>query len=189
MAIAWAIGAGMGLASLAGFRAFLPLAVFIFMARLGLVWGFQVEDTPFDFLMSNVAVAIVLSLAVLEVISTRSAALAAAERILRRPLAVVAGALLFAAALAGELPGWLYLFGVPAGLLIAFLGSYVYGGLTLLGQGRDPGPALDISVLFLSALTILLPPAGYALGLAIAWLSLRVRRLKKQKYKGLRVLA
>lgn len=189
MAIAWAIGVGIGLSALAGFRAFLPAAVFIFMARLGWAWGFQVQDTPFDFLQSNAAIAVLLLLAVLEVILTRAGSLASVERTLRRPLAAAAGALLFAAALAGEFPDWQHFLGIPAGLGIAFLGFYVYRGMMLVGEGRDPGPALDISVLVLSVLMMLLPPAGYAFGLVIIWLAIRVRRLKKMKYKGLRVLA
>lgn len=189
MAIAWAIGAGIGLSALAGFRAFLPVAVYILMARLGWVWGFEVEDTPFDFLQSNAAIAVLLALVVMEVIFTRVGSLAAVEKSLRLPLEAAAGAVLFSAAMAGEFPEWQHFLGIPAGLTLAMLGLYVYRGMLLVGEGRDPGPALDISVLFLSAIMMLLPPAGYALGLATVWLAFRVRRLKKMKFKGLRVLA
>jgi hypothetical protein len=189
MALAWAIGAGLGLSFLAGFRAFLPVAVFIFMARMGWVWGFEVQGTSFDFLQSNVAIVILAALVVVEVLFTRIGDLAVIERALRMPFAAAAGALLFSAALAGELSGWQHFLGIPLGLLAALLGFYVYRGLTLVGEGRDPGPALDISALVLSVLMMLVPPAGYVFALANLWLAVRVRRLKKMKYKGLRVLA
>lgn len=189
MGIAWAIGAGTGLSALAGFRAFLPLAVYMLMARMGWAWGFKVEDTPFNFLMSNVAIAILLVLVVVEVIITRITSLSAIERTLRLPLAAAAGALLFSASLSGEFPEWQHFLGIPAGLTAALLGFYVYRGLIHMGEGSDPGPALDISVIALSIITMLLPPAGYLLGIITVWLALRVRRLKKMKYKGLRVLA
>lgn len=189
MAIAWALGAATGISALAGFRAFLPMAVFIFMSRMGWAWGFKVQDTPFDFLQSSVAIGILLALVVLEIFFTRAGTLRAVEQTLRLPFAVVAGALLFAATMAGEFPGWEHFLGLPAGALLAALGYYSYRGLTQVGQGNDPGPALDVLVLLLSVTTILLPPAGYTLGVATLWMAVRVRRLRKMKYKGLRVLA
>ncbi|MBE0428630.1 MAG: DUF4126 family protein [Thermoleophilia bacterium] len=190
MAIAWAIGAGIGLSSLAGFRAFLPVAVFMFMSRLGWSWGIQVEGTSFDFLTSNLVIVILLALVVLEVLLTRVGSLVTLERMLRLPLAAAAGALLFTAALAGESAGSvLHFLGIPLGLGLAWLGYYVYRGLMHVGEGRDPGPALDLSVVVLSVLMMLLPPAGFFFGALTAWLALRVRKLKRMKYKGLRVLA
>jgi len=189
MAIAWALGAATGLSALAGFRAFVPITVFIFMSRVGWAWGFTVQDTPFDFLRSNAAIGILLALVVLEVLFTRVGGLVALERTLRLPFAVLSGALLFPAAISGELTGAANFLGVPAGILLAALGYYAYRGLTQVGEGRDPGPALDVSVLVLSVITMLLPPAGYLLGAATLWMAIRVRRLRKMKYKGLRVLA
>ena len=84
---------------------------------------------------------------------------------LRLPLAVVAGALVLSAAIAGEFPGAAHFVGIPAGVALALVGNYVSAGLVMIGEGRDPGPALDISVLFLSVLMMLLPPAGYVLAL------------------------
>jgi hypothetical protein len=188
MAVVWAIGAGTGLAGLAGFRAFLPLAVFMLMARLGWAWGFTVQDTPFEFLQSSAAILVLLGLVLVEVLLTRVAGLAQAERFLRLPLGILSGALVFSAALSGEL-GWEYALGIPGGIALALLGFYVYRGITLLGEGRDPGPALDLLVVLLSAVMMLLPPAGFVLAAILVWLALRVRRLKRMKYKGLRVLA
>lgn len=189
MAIAWALGVATGLSTLAGFRAFLPMAVFIFMSRAGWVWGFKVQGTQFGFLQSNAAIAILLALVVLEVIFTRVDALAGLEKTLRLPLAVLSGALLFAAAISGEFPGAVHFLGIPAGIVMALLGFYSYRGLMQVGEGRDPGPALDLSALLLSAVMMLLPPAGYLVGLATVWMAIKVRRLRKMKYKGLRVLA
>ncbi len=189
MEAAWAIGAGAGLASLAGFRAFIPFAVYILMARMGWVWGFQVEDNPMDFMISDFAVVVLLALIVLEVSMTRVRALISVERTLRLPFALASGALVMTAAIAGEFPGAAHFAGIVAGAAFALVGNYVYRGLIMIGEGRDPGPALDISVLFLSILVMPLPPAGFVVALAVVYLAGRVRRLKRLKYKGLRVLA
>ncbi|RJQ43618.1 MAG: DUF4126 family protein [Gaiellales bacterium] len=188
-ALIWAIGAGVGLASLAGNRAFAPLAVFILMARMDWLPWFGVEESPLDFIFSDVAVVILLLLVVLEVIMTRLTLLMLVERLLRLPFALVSGALLCGAAVAHEAPGWGYIAGIAGGALLAALGYYVHSGIVIAGEGRDPGPALDLAVLVLAATILLLPQAGYAYLLAIFWLSIRVRRLKRLKYKGLRVLA
>lgn len=189
MEAAWAIGAGAGLASLAGFRAFIPLAVYILMARMGWVWGFQVEDNPMDFIISDLAAVVLLVLVALEVLMTRIKALVLVEKALRLPLSIAAGALVASAAMAGEFPGAAHFAGIATGSVLALLGSYVLRGLVMIGEGRDPGPALDISILILSVLMMLVPPAGYVFVLLLMYLAFRVRRLRKLKYKGLRVLA
>lgn len=187
MAAAWAIGAGAGLAGLAGFRAFIPLAVYMFMARMGWVWGFRADGMAF--MVSDAAVVILLVLVVIEIMMTRVRALVSIERVLRLPLAVAAGALVMSATMAGEFPGAVHFIGIPVGLALALAGNYVQQGLVVIGEGRDPGPALDITVLFLSVLMMLLPPVGYLFVFTLIYLAFRVRRLKKLKYKGLRVLA
>ena len=189
MEVFFAIGAGVGLATLAGVRAFLPLAVFMFMARLDWLWGFSVEDTPLDFMMSDAAIVVLLVLVVLEVIFTRIASLEKLERTLRLPAAVIAGSLLLTTAIAAEVPEPWYWAGLVVGAALALLGVYVHRGTLQVNEGRDPGPVLDLTVLLLSALMMLAPPAGYLLLLFMIWLAYRVRRLKRRKYKGLRVLA
>ncbi len=187
METAWAIGAGAGLAVLSGPRAFLPLAVFMLVVRMQWTWWFHVSDTPFDFLFSGAAVIVLLALVVLEVAATRLPALAGVERLLRLPASLAAAALLAGASLAGVLPWYLYLAGAVAGALLGLLGVYVYRGA--FTESGDPGPALDLSVLALSFLVMLVPPTGYLVLLLFVYLALRVRRLRRLKYKGLRVLA
>lgn len=189
MEAAWAIGASAGLAGLTGIRAFIPLAVYMFMARMGWVWGFSVDDNPMDFIISDVAAIVLLVLVVLEVAMTRVKALVSIEQTLRLPLSVAAGALIASAAMAGEFPGAVHFAGIATGAALALLGSYVLRGLVMIGEGRDPGPALDISVLTLSVLMMLVPPAGFVFVLLLLYMAIRVRRLRKLKYKGLRVLA
>jgi len=189
MEAVWAIGAGAGLASLTGIRAFIPLAVYMFMARMGWVWGFSVDDNPMDFIISDAAAIVLLVLVVLEVIMTRVKSLLFIEKALRMPLSVAAGALIASAAMAGEFPGAAHFAGIAFGAVMALLGSYVLRGLVMVGEGRDPGPALDISVLTLSVLMMLVPPAGFVIVLLLLYLATRIRRLRKLKYKGLRVLA
>lgn len=188
MSVTWAIGAGAGLAAMAGVRAFIPLAVYMLFARLGWVWGFSPQDTPLDFLLSNAAAAVLLVAVVLQIVITRLPAMARIDLILRMPLAVIVGALVMAGAVSGATSASFYLLGLPAGVVLALIGVYVYQGLVLAGGGRDPGPALDGSLIVLSALMMLAPPLGYLIVLLGVWLALRVRRLRKMKYKGLRVL-
>lgn len=187
MEIAWAIGAGVGLSTLAGVRAFLPLAVFMLVVRLDWMWWFEITGTPFDFLHSSTAVTVLLVLVIVEVVLTRVSSLAFLERQLRLPASVVSGALLAAAAAAAEVPG--YYAGLAVGALLALLGVYVHRGLLTAGGGKDLGPALDFSILVLSFLVMLVPPAGYLVALFFIYLGLRVRRMRRLKYKGLRVLA
>ncbi len=189
MAITWAIGAGAGLAIMAGLRSFVLLAVYMLFARLGWVWGFSFQDTPMDFLLSNAAAVVLLLAVALEIFITRLPAMARIDLVLRLPVAVLVGALVTAGALAGATSSSLYLVGLPVGALLALLGVYVYQGLVLTGGGRDPGPALDVALIIVSAVTMLAPPVGYAVLLLGVWLALRVRRLKRMKYKGLRLLA
>ncbi len=189
MEAAWAIGAGAGLASLAGFRAIVPLAIYILMARLGWVWGFKVDDNPMDFMISSIAVGGLLALIALEIVMTRVKALAAFERNLQLPLSAGAGALLMSAAMAGTYPGLVHFVGIPAGVALAMAGIYDRRGMAMVGEGRDPGPALDFSVVVLSILMMAVPPAGYLMVLITLYLASRVRRLRRLKYKGLRVLA
>lgn len=188
-ALIWAIGTGVALASLAGVRAFAPLAVFIIMVRLGWLPWFAVEESPMDFLFSQPAVLVLFALVLLEIIMTRVTMLVLFERLLRLPFALASGALLLGATVAHEASDWGYIVAIVAGLALAALGLYVHSGLVIAGEGKDPGPALDLAVLALAALFVLLPPAGFLFLLAMGWLALRVRRLKRLKYKGLRVLA
>ncbi|MHB9053303.1 MAG: DUF4126 family protein [Thermoleophilia bacterium] len=189
MAAAWAIAAGAGLASLAGFRAVIPLAIYVLMARLGWVWGFQVDDNPLDFMISNAALAVVLALIVLDILMTRVKALIGIGRNLQLGLSVAVGALLMSAAIAGAWPGAVHFVGIPVGAALALAGTYDRRGIVMVGEGRDPGPALDFSVVILSIMMMLVPPAGYLLAVIVLFLASRVRRLRRLKYKGLRVLA
>ena len=189
MEVFFAIGAGAGLATLAGVRAFLPLAVFMFMARIDWLWGFTVKGASLDFLLTDTAIVVLLALVVLEVILTRASFLETVERGLRLPAAVIAGGLLMAAAIAAVVQEPWHWAGLVAGAALALLGVYVHRGTLQVSEGRDPGPVLDITVLLLAALMMLVPPSGYLLLLFMIWLAYRVRRLKRRKYKGLRILA
>ena len=189
MAVIWAIGAGIGLSVLAGSRSFIPLAIFVLFARLGWIWGFRIEGTPFDFMLSNGAVVVIVALVVFEILLTRLPALIKISTFLRLPIAVIAGALLLAATMSAEISNPARFLGIPGGVLLALLGFYVHQGLVFAGEGADPGPALDSALIVLAILMMVVPPAGYAVVLVAAWLAWRVRRLKRLKYKGLRVLA
>lgn len=159
------------------------------MARLGWVWGFQVDDNPLDFMISNAALAVVVALIVLEVLMTRVKSLIVIGQNLQMVLSVAVGALLMSAAIAGTWSGAVHFVGIPIGAALALAGLYDRRGMAMVGEGRDPGPALDFSVVILSILMMLVPPAGYLVVLVVLYLATRVRRMRRLKYKGLRVLA
>ena len=189
MAIAWAIGAGVGLAALAGFRSFIPLAVFMLFARLGWAWGFNPGGGDFDFMLSGWAVMGLVVLLVLEILLTRVQSVTRLDSAMRPALAVIIGGLLAATCVSADMTSPAHFAFLAAGAVLGLLGLYVHNGLRMAGEGADPGPALDAAVIVLSALVMLVPPAGYVLLILLLWMGWRVRKLRRLKYKGLRVLA
>jgi hypothetical protein len=108
-------------------------------------------------------------------------------------IAVVLGALLFAAALADNgHPVWV---GLVFGPLCAALGWYAVGGLVERVRTRlEPDQAAlltayaDIAALVLGAIAVFLPPVALLALPAFVVLLLGGRRREGQKYAGLRIL-
>src|SRR3712207_3236133 len=90
-----AVGSGVGLSSVAGGRAFLPLALAGTFARLGL---FELQG-PFDLLSNWLVIVALLALTLLESGLDKIPALDTVLDVIQTPIRVVAGALLFSAAL------------------------------------------------------------------------------------------
>jgi len=185
-----AVGIGVGLSSVAGVRAYLPLALVGLFAQLGL---FELP-APFDLLGDWTFVGALLVLALLESALDKIPALDPALDFVQTPVRIAAGAVLFSAALgtgldAGAVPG------LAAGAVIAGLVTVLK---TVL---RPPAKvsAAGVSVAFLSFLEDVVALVGGVVGMFVPLVPLafvafllffffRVRRRRARKYGGLRIL-
>jgi uncharacterized membrane protein len=183
-------GLGVGLASVAGVRAFVPLALFSLFARL----GFVVEPDIFG-LQNGWAVVLALSaLAVVEIVLDKIRALDPAFGYVMIPIRMVAGAVLFAAvyepgALIGAAPG-LVAGGAIAGLV---------AGLKVILRPPFGSSSAGVSTAFLSTMEDFVAVFGAVVGLFLPFLPLlfvgfllfffnRIRKRRGRKYGGLRIL-
>ena len=185
-----AIGIGIGLASIAGVRAYLPLALVGLFARLGL---FELP-APFGFMDDWAAIGAFLVLAILETGLDKVSSLARIVNIIQTPLRIAAGAVLFALALqeglnAGAIPE-LIAGGVIAGVVAVL--KYVL---------RPPADASSagVSSSFLSTFEDVVALVGGIIAVLVPLLPLlpvafllyfffRIRRRRGKKFGGLRIL-
>jgi hypothetical protein len=185
-----AVGSGVGLSSVAGVRAYLPLALAGMFARLEL---FEFP-APFDFLNNWLVIGALLVLAVVEGALDKVPALDTVLYIVQTPVRIVAGALLFSAAL-------------EAGLNVEAIPELAAGGgiagtvAVLKAILRPPAnvASAGVSAPFLSAfedvvavvggiLAILVPLVPLLLVAFLLFFFYRVRRRRGRKYGGLRIL-
>ena len=185
-----AIGIGIGLASVAGVRAFLPLALVGIFARLGL---FELPS-PFGFIDDLAAIGAFLVLALLETGLDKVPSLARILNLVQTPLRIVAGAVLFALAL-------------QEGLNVGAVPELVAGGLiagavaVLKHVLRPPADASSagVSSSFLSTfedavalvggiIAVLVPLLPLALVAFLLYFFFRIRRRRGKKFGGLRIL-
>jgi hypothetical protein len=188
----WAGLLGLGLASVAGVRAFVPLALFALFARLGFV-----ESPDILGLQSGWTVVLVLSaLALVEIVLDKVRALEPAFGYVMIPIRMVSGAALFATIYepgtpldASAAPGLIAGAGIAA--LVAVL------RVTLRPSSRTP--AAGVSTAFLSSMEDVVAIIGGAVGLFVPFLPLlfvgfllfffnRIRKRRGRKYGGLRIL-
>ena len=186
----WAGLLGVGLASVAGVRAFVPLALFALFTQLGLI-------VPPDILglQSGWTVVLALSaLAVVEIVLDKVRALEPAFGYLIIPIRMVSGAALFATiyepgALLKAVPGLVAGAGIAA--LVAVL------GVTLRPSSR--GSSAGVSTAFLSGMEDVVAIIGGAVGPFVPFVPLlfvgfllfffnRIRKRRGRKYGGLRIL-
>jgi Domain of unknown function (DUF4126) len=185
-----AVGSGVGLSSVAGVRAYLPLALVAIFARLGL---FELVR-PFDLLTNWLVIAALLALAVVESGLDKIPALDTVLDVVQTPFRIVAGALLFSAALEVGL-------GVAAIPELA-AGGGIAGTVAVLKTVLRP-PAnvasAGVSAPFLSTfedvvavvggiLAVLVPLVSLLLVAFLLFFFYRVRRRRGRKYGGLRIL-
>jgi hypothetical protein len=187
----WA-GLGVGLASVAGVRAFVPLALFALFGRLGFL-------IPPDILglQSGWTVVLVFSaLAVVEIVLDKVGALDPAFGYIMIPVRIVAGAVLFATMYE---PGVLFDAGAVPGLVA---GGGIAGLVAVLEVTLRPssrGSSAGVSTAFLSAMEDVVAVVGGVVGLFLPFLPLlfvgfllfffnRIRKRRGRKYGGLRIL-
>lgn len=185
-----AVGIGIGLASVAGVRAFLPLALVGLFARLGL---FELP-APFGFMDEWTAIGALLVLALLETGLDKVPSLASVLNLIQTPLRIAAGAILFTLALqegldVGAVPE-LVAGGIIAGLVAV---------LKYILRPRADGSSAGVSSSFLSTfedvvalvggvIAVLVPLLPLALVAFLLYFFFRIRRRRGKKFGGLRIL-
>jgi hypothetical protein len=183
-------GLGVGLASVAGVRAFVPLALFSLFARL----GFIVEPEILGLQIGWTFVLVLWTLAVVEIMLDKVRALDPVFGYVMIPVRMVAGAVLFGAvyepgALIGAAPG-LITGGAIAGLV---------AGFKVILRPPSRSSSAGVSTAFLSAMEDLVAVFGGVVGLFLPFLPLlfvgfllfffnRIRKRRGRKYGGLRIL-
>jgi Domain of unknown function (DUF4126) len=186
-----AVGVGIGLASVAGVRAFLPLVLVGLFARLGLF----ALPAPFDLLDDWAVIGALAVLALLESGLDKVPALDSVLGYVQTPLRIVAGAVLFAAAFLQE--------GIDVGAIPELAAGGVIAGLVsvlkaILRPAANVASA-GVSVPFLSLvedavallgaiIAVLVPLVPLALVAFLLLFFFRVRRRRGRKYGGLRIL-
>ena len=185
-----AVGIGIGLASVAGVRAFLPLALVGIFARLGL---FELPS-PFGFIDDWAAIGAFLVLALLETGLDKVPSLTRILNLVQTPLRIAAGAVLFALALQE---------GLNAGAVPELVaGGLIAGAVAVLKHVlRPPADASSagVSPSFLSTfedavalvggiIAVLVPLLPLALVAFLLYFFFRIRRRRGKKFSGLRIL-
>lgn len=204
MEILFSTGIGVGLAAVAGLRAFLPLAlvgvfsllsVFDLPDGAGGAAGPAVEVVVFGTVVSLI---VLLALTVVEVSLDKVPSVSGPLAVLGVPLGMVSGALLFAAASGATVRGVTLVDASPE-----LLAGAVIAGLVAFAKFRfAPRPEANsagVSPGFLSAAVDMVALVGGIAGLFVPVLPVvlvalllfffyRVKRRRGRKYEGLRIL-
>lgn len=188
--IVLATGIGIGLASVAGVRAFLPLALAALAARLGLLG----LPEPLGFLSDWTVIGVLAALAVAEIALDKLGALDRVVDGVLTPVRIAAGALLFAAALQSAL----WVGAIPE--LVA--GGAIAGAVSVLkavlrpAAGAEPAGVSDAFISFVEdsialvggVVAILVPLVPLVFVAFFLFFLYRIRRRRAKKYGGLRIL-
>jgi hypothetical protein len=181
-------GLGVGLASVAGVRAFMPLALFSLFVRLGYI----AEPDILGLQIGWTVVLALSALAVVELTLDKVQALDPAFGYVMIPIRMVAGAVLFAAVYES---GALFDAVAVAGGAIAGL----IAGLEVILRPASMSSSAGVSTAFLSAMEDFVAVFGGVVGLFLPFLPLlfvgfllfffnRIRKRRGRKYGGLRIL-
>jgi hypothetical protein len=186
------VGLGVGLASVAGVRAFVPLALFSLFARL----GFVAEPDIVGLQIGWTVVLALSALAAVEIMLDKIRALDPAFGYVMIPIRMVAGAVLFAAVYE---PGALFDAGAVPGLVAGGVIAGVVAGLEVILRPPARSSSAGVSTAFLSAMEDLVAVFGVVVGLFLPLVPLlfvgfllfffnRIRKRRGRKYGGLRIL-
>jgi hypothetical protein len=186
----FAVGTGIGLSSIAGVRAYLPLALVGLFARVGL---FTLSD-PFGLLESWLIIGVLLVLALLESGLDKIPVLDSVLDFVQTPIRVVAGAVLFSAALEAGLS----VEAIPELVVGGVIAGLVAGSKAIL-RPSSKAATVGVSTAFLSTLedvvallggvtAVLLPLLPLAFVAFLLFFFFRVKRRRRRKYGGLRIL-
>jgi hypothetical protein len=190
MEMVLAVGTGIGLSSIAGIRAYLPLVLVGLFARLGLF----TLPAPFNLLEDWRVIGVLLVLALLESGLDKIPALDPVLDFVQTPVRIIAGAILFAAVLQE---------GIDVGAIPELaVGGCIAGMVAVLKAiFRPPGniESAGVSTSFLSLLedvvallggviAVFVPFLPLALAAFLLFFFFRVRRRRGRKYGGLRIL-
>ena len=190
METVFAVGTGVGLSSVAGIRAYLPLLLVGLFARLGLF----TLPPPFNLLDDWLVIGVLFVLALLESGLDKIPALDPVLDFVQTPVRIIAGAILFAAVLQE---------GIGVGAIPELvLGGSIAGVVAVLKAVLRPPADVEsagVSTSFLSLLEDVVALLGGVIAVFVPFLSLalvafllffffRVRRRRGRKYGGLRIL-
>jgi hypothetical protein len=191
MEILLAVGIGVGLASVAGVRAFLPLLLALVLASFGY---FEPSASFLDAIGGWEGIGVVVpfaALAVLEIVLDKIKAVERTFNILMVPARAISGALLAAALAPGAgLMLWLVVGGVIAGAVAV---------LKVLLRPPAKGTSSGVSTSFLSLIEDLVGLIGGAIAFFVPFLPVllvafllfffsRIRKRRGRKFGGLRIL-
>ena len=185
-------GLGVGLASVAGVRAFVPLALFSLFVRL----GFIAEPDILGLQIGWTFVLALSALAVVEIMLDKVRALEPTFGYVMIPIRMVAGAVLFAAVYE---PGALFDAGAVPGLVAGGVIAGLVAGLEVILRPPSRSSSAGVSTAFLSAMEDLVAVFGGVVGLFLPLVPLlfvgfllfffnRIRKRRGRKYGGLRIL-
>lgn len=185
-----AAGTGVGLSSIAGVRAYLPLALAGIFAKL----GFFDYPKPFGLLDDWLVIGILLVLAIVESGLDKVPALDSVLDFVQTPVRIVAGAVLFSAALqAGlnvEAIPELAAGGGIAGV-VAVLKSLLRPSANVATAGTS-APFLstieDVVAVVGGVVAVLVPLVPLVLVAFLLFFFYRIKRRRQRKFGGLRIL-
>jgi hypothetical protein len=187
----WA-GIGMGLASIAGVRAFVPLALYALFAQL----GFIVPPEILGLQSGWDVVGVLGTLAVLEILLDKVGALDPAFSYAMIPVRIAAGAALFETMYE---PGALLDVGAAPGLVAGAGIAAIVAVLKVMMRPSSGTSSAGVSTAFLSGIEDVVAVVGGGVGLFVPLLPVvfvgyllfffnRIRKRRGRKYGGLRIL-
>lgn len=186
---------GAGLAVLSGLRGFLPVGFLALYSRLEFRSTPILTGTPFAFLQKTWVIVLLLALALVEILLDKVLLVSSTRDQIMQPIKIALGGLVFAAAMAPD--GWIAMTvsGI-LGLAIAGLTDHVRRSMrpSTTPAKRETTPLVlvsfyeDVLVLVATLFFVLLPLIGALFACFVALLFYRLRRKRRRKHKGLRIL-